>query len=333
LQIDLPPELYSKLSKARNDNPSYERIKVEAPSSTANLGAGFDVFGLALDLFHDTVEVELARENKLTMTVQGVDHERVSKEPEKNTAGFVANALLTAIKCNRGLKIKLTKGVPVGKGLGSSAASAAACALALNRLFSLNLNNEELIALAGQGEIASTGTVHFDNVAAAALGGFVVVSHEPFGLVRLTPPRDLEIAVAVPNIHLHKEKTKEMRNILPKTVGFRSMTINVSHASLFAAATAQSDIEMMGRAMSDVIVEPVRSRNIPNFSRVKTAAIDAGAVGVAISGAGPAIVALCNKTQVKTGQVAHAMKEAFEKADVTCEEYTTTPSNGAKVIS
>jgi homoserine kinase len=331
--MDLPPELYNKLSKARNKNPSYDRVKVEAPSSTANLGPGFDIFGLALDLFHDTVEVELAREKELTMTVQGVDHERVSKEPEKNTAGFVASMILTAIKSDQGLNIKLTKRIPVGKGLGSSAASAAACALALNRLFGLSLNNEELVALAGQGEIASAGAVHFDNVAAAALGGFVIVSDEPFGLVRLSPPRDLEIAVAIPNIHLHGEKTKKMRNILPKTVDFRSMTTNVSHASLFVAATAQLDIERMGRAMSDVIVEPVRSKNIPNFTRVKTAAIEAGAVGVAISGAGPAIVALCNRTHVKTGQVAHAMKEAFEEAGVMCEEYTTAPSNGAKVIS
>jgi homoserine kinase len=331
LEIDLSPDLYNKL-KARNNNPNYERVKVEAPSSTANLGPGFDVFGLALDLFHDTVEVELAPEHGLTMTVQGVDHEQVSKDPEKNTAGLVANIILTAIKSDRGLKIKLTKRIPVGKGLGSSAASAAACVLALNRLFNLSLNHEELVALAGQGEIASAGTVHFDNVAAATLGGFVIVSHEPFGLVKLAPPRDLEVAVAVPNVHLHGEKTKKMRDILPKTVPFRSMITNISHASLFVAATARLDIEMMGRAMSDVIVEPVRSKTVPIFTRVKRAAIEAGAVGVAISGAGPTIVALCNRTHVKTGQVAHAMKEAFEKADVTCEEYTTAPSNGAKVI-
>jgi homoserine kinase len=198
-------------------------------------------------------------------------------------------------------------------------------------MFKLELSCEELVALAAQGEVASAGTVHFDNVAAATLGGFVIVSYEPLELAALKPPRDLEVAVAVPDIKLPAKKTKMMRSILPKTVNFRNATSNVSHASLFVAGMALSNIPMIGRAMTDLIVEPVRSKNIPMFASVKMAAIEAGSSGVAISGAGPTVVALCDRTQVNVKHVARAMKDAFEEGGIDCEEYTTKPSDGAKV--
>jgi homoserine kinase len=332
MKINIGKDLRYKLSTKRTNQPIYSKVKAEAPSSTANLGAGFDIFGLALDLFHDTVEIDLLPKGEVTVSVQGVDHDRVAKQAQKNSAGLVACTVLAAMRRRDGLSIKVTKNIPVSKGLGSSASSAVACVLALNEMFSLGLGSKEQVALAGQGEIASAGVAHYDNVAAATLGGFTIVSHEPLELVGLNPPQDLEVAVAVPDIDFPKAKTKMMRSIIPKTVDFHNVTYNVSHASLFIAGIALSNIEMMGRGMTDLIVEPVRSRAIPMFHSVSKAAIDAGASGVAISGAGPTLIALCNRTRVNTKDVANAMKESFEDGDISCQRYTTTSSNGARLI-
>jgi homoserine kinase len=325
---DIPQE---GLSKKKTGSMVYRIVKARAPSSTANLGPGFDVFGLALDLFHDIVEVEFVADG-LTLTVEGVDHERVSTAVQKNAAGLVAKTVMDTMKKKGGLRIKLIKGVPVGVGLGSSAASAAACVRALDEMFSLTLDSEQLVGLAAQGEVASAGTAHFDNAAAAILGYFVIISQKPLSLMNLKPPRDLEVAITIPKIDLGEEKTKMMRGILPKAVDLDRVTHNVAHASLFAAGMVLSDIEMMGRAMSDSIVEPVRSRTIPMFTSVKTAALDTGASGFAISGAGPAVLALCNRVKVNTRDVAHAMKEAFEKGGVPSAAYCSKPSGGCTII-
>ena len=179
--------------------------------------------------------------------------------------------------------------------------------------------------------MASAATVHFDNVAAAMLGGFVLVSRQPRP-VALKPPRDLEVAVAIPNIELPKKKTKAMRDILPQRVPLPDVTGNMFHAALFISGILQSDIAMMGEAMKDLIVEPVRSKSIPMFQSVKRAAIDAGAAGVAISGAGPSLVALCDRTLTNTKDVAKAMSDGFGEGGIACEHYATKPSSGARIL-
>jgi homoserine kinase len=330
MKTNLESILYGKLSQKRM-SPVYKMVRAEAPSSTANLGPGFDVFGLALDLFHDTVEIELGSEDGVTITVEGVDHERVSTGVQNNTAGLVAGMVMDAMKNREGMRIRLIKGVPVGGGLGSSAASSSACVLALDEMFGLGLSSEDLVGLAAYGEVASAGVAHYDNAAAAVLGGFVIVSQEPLRLAHLKPPSNLEVAVAIPKIELPKEKTKKMRDIIPKTVELDHAISNVAHASLFVAGMALSDIAMIGAAMNDLIVEPVRSKAIPMFASVRTVAFEAGASGFAISGAGPTVVALCNRVEVNTKDVAHVMKEGFEKGGISCDAYWTKPSGGAVV--
>jgi homoserine kinase len=199
-------------------------------------------------------------------------------------------------------------------------------------MFGLALSSEDLVELAAYGELASTGTVHFDNAAAAILGGFVAISREPLLFASLKPPMDLEVAVAIPKLQLPEAKTKTMRNILPKVVDLDRVAYNVAHASLLVAGMAISDIRMIGNAMSDSIVEPVRSKTIPLFGEAKVAALNAGAHGFTISGAGPAVIAVCNRTEVNTKDVARAMKEAFQKRGIACDAYSTQPSAGATVM-
>ena len=168
-------------------------ITVKAPSSTANLGPGFDVFGLAVDAFYDTVTL-----TKIKNGIKIITDDDIPTNPEKNTAGLVVKNMKKKFKIKKGVEIKIKKGVPAGFGMGSSAASAAATAVAFDKLFKLKLNGNSLVEFAGSGEKASAGTIHYDNVAASVLGGFVIVKTNALNVIKINPPTDLRMCIAVP---------------------------------------------------------------------------------------------------------------------------------------
>ncbi|PXF24273.1 MAG: homoserine kinase [Thaumarchaeota archaeon] len=309
-------------------------IKVRAPSSTANLGPGFDVFGLALDAFYD--EIIFTKTSKSTTTnkpwhgIRILTTDDVPKEPQQNTAGLVIKAMKQKFKIKSGIEIKIKKGVPAGFGMGSSAASAAAAALGFNRLFNLKLDNKTLIKFAGIGEKASAGTIHYDNVAASLLGGFVVVKTKPFDVIRLEPPKDLVLCVAIPKIRVPKKKTKISRSVLPKTVKLSDLTVNLSNAANIVSGFLLKDSDLIGRSIQDVIVEPARKHLIPGFSKVKNNALNAGALGVTISGAGPSVIAFCKKSQ-NLKKIGKSMERGFGSAKVGCDVIICKPSVGPRI--
>ena len=188
-------------------------VTVRAPCSTANLGPGFDVFGLALDAFYD--EVTVTKKGKGITIVSSDD---IPLDPKNNTAGLVAKEMKKKEKLTGGVEIKIRKNVPPGFGMGSSAASAAGCAIAINKLYNLKLNQNQLVSYAGIGEKASAGSIHYDNVAASVLGGFVIVDSSPLSVIRIEAPKDLILCVAVPKMKVPKKKTKDSRSVIPKTV-------------------------------------------------------------------------------------------------------------------
>jgi len=302
-----------------------QSIKVRSPCSSANLGSGFDSFGLALEAFFDTLTVKLTDE-KITLKVTGVGAENIPTSLEKNTAGLVAKRLLR----NRdvGVEIQLHKGVPLKLGLGSSGASAAACAFALNELLDLGLSKNEIIKLAAAGEAAAAGASHADNVAASTLGGFTIVRTFDDSLiaVRLDPPPNLEVALALPHIETPENKTAAARAVLPRFVPFKDAISNIQNAASLVAGFHIGNVEMIGQGMTDMIVEPFRKKLIPGYEAVKKAALDAGAAGAAISGAGPGIIAIVNSTRASTEDVSHAMAEAFRDEGVECETCCSKPS-------
>jgi homoserine kinase len=308
--------------------------KVISPCSSANLGSGFDTFGLALEAFNDTLTAELM-DSGITVEVVGLDAEKIPVDLEQNTAGLVAKKLLEDRKV--GAKIRLEKGIPMNMGLGSSGASAAACAVALNNLFNLGLSKNEMVRVAAIGEVASSGASHPDNVAASVFGGFtmVYVSKGQFNVIRLDPPPNLEVALAMPSIETPKNKTAMARAILPKFVPFENAVSNVRNAASVVAGFHLGDVDMIGRGMSDAIVEPARMSLTPSYKAVKKAALDAGASGVAISGAGPAVIAVLDDTEVSASDVAGAMRDAFLGVGVQCEVCCSRPSfkGTAKALS
>ena len=328
-------------------------VTVRAPCSTANLGPGFDVFGMALDAFYDEVTVtKIHGDIKLTMAggVEIVSSDNTPLDPKKNTAGIVAKNMLDRMNLSDiGLQISIKKNVPPGYGLGSSAASAAACAIAIKRIFSnehphanMIFDDDMLLEFAGSGEKASAGTVHYDNVAASLFGGFVVVN--PYakphnGIVHhvLPIPSSLEVVVAIPKINVPKQKTKASRGVLPKNVKFSDATQNLAFATSMIAELGQgkkANAVLFARKINDVIVEPARKKMIPGFDTVKSNALGAGAVACTISGAGPSVIAFTSDAwaESRKKRIAAGMKKGFKSAKVDCDIIICKPSKGPKIV-
>lgn len=314
--------------------PQVSSVMVTAPCTTANLGPGFDVFGLALDAFHDTVQIQSKSEEGVILEVAGADSRNVPRDPNLNSAGLVAKHLLSQLEDEVGVRIRLEKGIPVGKGLGSSAASAAATAVGLNRLLGLELTVNRLVEAAAQGEIASAGAPHADNVAASVLGGFTFVqSHAPFSVAGFTLPRNLEVAIAIPEIPTLVNKTELARALLPESVPLGKIAQNIGGAASIVAGVLSGDVGLIGKGMVDAIVEPARARLVPGYAEVRQAALRAGAEGVAISGAGPSMIAIVDNRKLPAAPVAEAMNDAFESAGVECRALTSRPASGATILA
>jgi len=309
---------------------SFSVVEAVAPATSANLGAGFDVFGVALDALFDRVIVEKTYDKVIKIEVYGEGAKDIPDKPEMNTAGIVAMEMLKYSKEECGLKIRIYKGIRPGSGLGSSAASAAATAVAINCLLGLNLSSIQLIDVAALGEAASAGAPHADNVSAAILGDFILItSRKPLDVLRLKLPPNAEFAVALPEIRVD---TRLARSVLPSEVSLSSMVHNVGRAATFVAGIALKSVEIMGKGMVDAVVEPARAHLIPGLDNVKNRALKSGAVGVSISGAGPSVIALVDSEKSSTEKVALAMKDAFEEVGVKSKTLCAKPGQGARII-
>ena len=304
-------------------------VTVRAPCSTANLGPGFDVFGMALDAFYD--EVTVTKKPK-SFGIKIVSSDDIPLDPKKNTAGLVAAAIKKDLGIENGLEIKIKKNVPAGYGMGSSAASAAACAIAMNELFDALYDDENLTYFAGIGERASAGTVHYDNVAASLFGGFVVVDPRVNARGKFVNVTDCEVSqditmiVAVPKIKVPKQKTKASRGVIPRNVKFSDASINLANAAYIAACFAKGWADIAINHLEDIIVEPARKKMIPGYDKVKKNAMKVGANGCTISGAGPSVIAFTEGDNFT--EIGEAMKKGFKSAKVDCEIVICKPSKG-----
>ena len=287
---------------------TYEEVRVFAPATVSNLGPGFDVLGLALSGVGDTVVARRTSERGVRITrVVGAE---LSTDPAENTAGIAASATLALAGIEAGIELELHKGLPIGSGLGSSAASAAAAAYATNLLLGSPLRKAALIAPCIEAEAAVSGR-HADNVAPSLLGGLILVrSIDPVDVIRLPIPDGLTLVVVTPNFEL---ATKKARAVLPSKVPLSSMVETAANLGALVSACYSSDLGLMARAMCDSVVEPRRAELIPGCREVINAALDAGALGSSISGAGPTIFAICRSTR-SAKEVSIAMQSAFEAA-------------------
>ncbi|MEM3673093.1 MAG: homoserine kinase [Candidatus Bathyarchaeia archaeon] len=309
----------------------FNHVEAIAPASSANLGAGFDVFGVALDALFDKVSVDVIKGGSgIKISVEGKGSELIPTEPNRNTAGIVAKALLKFSNKSCGLAINIEKGIRAGSGLGSSAASAAAAAIAINEALQLNLPKSELIKFAALGEVAAAGVPHADNVSPSILGFFTLIaSNNPFDVVQLPMPKNVKFVIVTPDIVL---ETSLARSVLPKKVNFSDAISNIAHASAFVTGIMTNNIALMGKSMNDSLAEPYRAKLIPGLMEVKKNALEAGAEGIAISGSGPSILALVDSSKKVEDKVMKAMKEVFEKHGIGSEAVIAKPGHGGKVV-
>ena len=256
---------------------------VFAPGSVGNVGPGFDILGLAIDGLGDRVTVELGKSGPVI--VRGRDAELVPTDPAKNAASIAANAM---IRNRATFQITIDKGLPVSGGMGGSAASSVAGALAAALAIGADVSNEDIMTAALEGEMFVSGR-HLDNIAPITLGGLVLSrSIDPIDAVPLKVPDNWSVALITPRVRI---ETKQARAILPQQWD-RSWIQQMANTAALIAAFASGDGALARRALDDLYAEPRRAPMIPHFAEVKRAALDAGAFGCSISGSGPTIFAI-----------------------------------------
>ena len=289
-------------------------LTVRAPATSANLGSGFDVFGVALDRPADIVRVSKA--DRTTIEVTGTGSQYIPEDPEKNTVGAVAEAL------DAPAHIEIDKGVRPASGLGSSAASAAAAAVALCELYGRGHTREELVPIAAEGEAVVSGTAHADNVAPAILGGFTIATGEGITQVDTGIP----LVACLPETVV---STRDARRVVPERVTMDEQVETVGRAATLAVGMCRGDPKLVGRGMNDPVVTPARAELIDGYEAVREAAFDAGATGVTVSGAGPAVLAACHEGDRRA--IGSAMLDAFAETGIEARVYRTRIGRGATV--
>jgi homoserine kinase len=236
-------------------------------------------------------------------------------------------------KIKNDLDIRITKGVPIGLGLGSSAASSAAAVTAFNELFQCKLTENELLDFAAEGEVSSAGVKHYDNVVASLFGGFVIVRTFPtLQFIRINTPKDLILVVCVPQMITPAKKTKLARNVIPKTIALEDHTKNLANACMIVSGFLYQDTKLLASGINDVIVEPTRKSLIPGYEKLKLNAIRSGALAVTISGAGPSMIAFTNSAN-KAHKIGKSMEQVFADSKIQSNAYVCRAGAGAKVIS
>lgn len=295
-----------------------QEVRVFAPASVANVSCGFDVLGFTLEQPGD--EIVARRTNKPGLHISKITGEGgvLPASVEKNTAGFAAKKLLEHLGFQQGIELEIHKKMPLGSGLGSSAASSVGAVVAVNRLLGSSCNVRELLPFAAEGERVACGTAHLDNVAPSLFGGFVLIrSQDPPDVIRLECPRPLYATVVHPDIEI---KTEDTRNILRRDVSLHKAVDQWGNVGGLVAGLLKGDYDLIGRSLEDIIIEPIRSVLIPGFDQVKNAALDAGVLGSGISGSGPSIFAL-SATEDGAHKAAKAMQQAFDEIGLGNEAY------------
>ncbi len=310
-------------------------IKVFAPASVANLGPGFDALGVALEGLGDTVRARRLEGEGQGVVIREMTGEAASipLDPAKNCAGRAAEAVIKQLKGKAAktsaLEMTIHKGLPQGSGLGSSAASAVGGAVAAHLLFGSELGSNSLLEAALEGEALASGARHADNLAPSLLGGFTIVKgHAPLEVVRLEAPSVIRFVLVLPQMEI---ETRYARSVLPETIRLEDAVSNWANVAALVAAIARGDVADVGRAVVDRVIEPIRSKLIPGFAEVKRAALEAGAHGCSISGAGPALFAVT--TAERGDQVGLAMQAAFQRHGLGSRRFICAPDNrGARRI-
>lgn len=306
-----------------------EVVKVFSPATIANLNCGFDLLGVALEGIGDEIVLRKVHHKGIRITkIEGAD---LPFETLKNVAGVAGMAMLKDLKLDFGFEIEIYKGIPIGSGIGGSAASAAAVVFGINQFLEHPLSLERLTYYGMKGEALASGNEHADNVAPAVYGGFTLITnYTPLNIVSLPVPEDLYITIIHPQIEI---KTKESRAALPSNVPLEDVITQSGNLAGFISSLYTSDYQLLANSLKDVIVEPHRKSQLPLFDKAKAEALKNGALAFGIGGSGPAMFSIC-KSKAIAELVEEKLKELYKESNIKIDSFVSKVSTvGSKIIS
>jgi len=307
-----------------------DSVLVFAPASVGNVGVGFDILGHSVAALGDRVRVtRTAAPGVRIRAITGLVPD-LPLVAEQNTAGMAALALLRALELPFGFELEIEKGIPLGSGLGGSAASAVAAVVGAAALSGRDIERKQLLMFAMQGEKVASGSVHVDNIAPALYGGLVLTVGIDDPFVKPIPvPASMRCVLVHPHMVL---PTREARAILSRTISLSDSIWQQANLAGFLAACFTDDRALLRESLQDVIIEPQRQALIPGFAAVKAAALAHGAYGCSISGAGPTVFAWADATDADGAR--EAMVAAFAAAGLASDAWVSPiQGGGAHVVT
>ena len=322
-----------------------------APATVGNAGVGFDVLGFSIEAVGDRVTAtRIPTPGKVTAEIFSEStqvNDELGKEiaqeianlpldPEKNTATAGLLALCRDLNLDFGFAVSIRKGIPIGSGMGGSAASAVAAAVAANALLPRPLSLEKLLKYALIGEAVASGSMHADNVAPCLFGGLTLALDSPDHwdappLIRKIPvPSQILCVLVHPSMRLD---TRAARAVLKPDLPLKTHVQQSANLAAFLTGCFTNDLTLLAQSLSDVVIEPQRAKLIPGFAAVKEAALKNGALGCTISGAGPSVFAWVPSRQIAE-DARSAMVQAFLDAGLPSVEAWISPisQKGAYVL-
>lgn len=301
-----------------------------APASVGNVAVGFDVLGLSVQAIGDRVTARRINEPGVRIAAINGLVKDLPLDAEKNTAGMAVLSIVKEQQLKHGIELTIEKGIPLGSGLGGSAASAVAAVVAANALLPQPLDKLALLKHAMKGEEVASGSAHVDNIAPSLFGGLVLtVGIDNPNVKQIPVPAD---AVRCVLVHPHMVlSTREARKILKPTVSLSDVIWQTANLAGFLTGCFTNDLRLISESLEDVVIEPQRRVLIPGFDAVKQAAKDAGALGCSISGAGPTVFAWI--PAAKAEQARDGMVAAFKAAGLGSDAWISTlEPNGARLV-
>jgi homoserine kinase len=296
-----------------------ESVIVFAPATIANLSCGFDILGLALDSPGDTVSARaLSEDGKVEIASIVGDGSSLPRDPTLNTAGVAASGVLRLLErfnVKGGVSLDIIKGMPLGSGLGSSAASAVAAAYATNLLFGEKLTKEELLPAVIAAEGIASGEPHPDNVAPSLMGGIVLMAGNR--CLNLPVPKDLVVLVVNPSVEV---RTRDSRQVLRRMIPLSLCTAQCGALGLFINGLFRNDFRSLELGLKDYIVEPERAVLIPCFQELQDIAKSFKALGFGISGSGPSVFSLFNDPH-RSAECGERQKRVLQNHGITARTY------------
>ncbi|MCW8312732.1 MULTISPECIES: homoserine kinase [Sphingobacterium] len=308
-------------------------VRVFAPATVANMICGFDILGFAVDQPGD--EVIMRRKQQPGVTIKEItgDDGRLPLDPDKNTVSACVQYLLQAlnIAAKVGVEIELHKHMPIGSGLGSSAASTVAGIFAINVMLGNPLTKEELLPFCVEGERLACGTGHADNVAPALYGGITLIrGNQPLDVISIPSPPELVAAVVFPQVDV---PTRDARQLIKDKVLLKDAVTQWGNIAGLVAGLFQEDYDLIARSMKDILIEPTRAILIPQFYEMKAIAMENGALAFGISGSGPSVVVITKDEEVAKN-IADKIQAHLKNQDIESFGYVSRVNTvGPRVLN